>query len=399
MLVISGVFLLATVAALAWRPRSGLPIAVGTIGVAFELATGAVGMSALERAGRETVPLALFLVAALWLAQLADGAGLAGWAAGALDRAARGRRAVLYGLVCVTCAVLTATVSLDGAVVLMVPLVARLAAADAPLGRVLLLGTVAVANAFSLAVPQGNPTNLVVMERLGLGPAAFVSHLLVPALAATVVCALAAALAGRRALAGVGRRPLRVAGLDRRGRAAAGVLVVAAAAAAAAPWLGFAPWWALCAVAGAAYAAALVLRRPVPGLPVPWRISGQVAVLVVLVEALPGAAGSLAAGGSLLALLAVALGAAILAGAANNLPASVALAGVLGAPGPSAWAALAGLTVGAIGTPHGSVATLIAFDRAGPAAAPAAGAHLRLWLPAAALATATAATVLWLGAR
>src|SRR5581483_10544637 len=34
--------------------------------------------------------------------------------------------------------------------------------------RPLLLGVVAVANGFSLAVPEGNPTNLVVVQHLGL---------------------------------------------------------------------------------------------------------------------------------------------------------------------------------------------------------------------------------------
>ena len=67
----------------------------------------------------------------------------------------------------------------------MVPVVLALARRAPELRRPLLFGTVAVANAFSLALPQGNPANVVVMERSGLGPADFVAHLMLPALAAT----------------------------------------------------------------------------------------------------------------------------------------------------------------------------------------------------------------------
>src|SRR5919201_578839 len=54
----------------------------------------------------------------------------------------------------------------------------------------LFLGAVGVANAVSLSVPEGNPTNLVVMSRLGLSTSAFLEHLLVPGLCAGVLCAL-----------------------------------------------------------------------------------------------------------------------------------------------------------------------------------------------------------------
>jgi hypothetical protein len=86
----------------------------------------------------------------------------------------------------------------------------------------------------------------------------------------------------------------------------------------------------------------------------------------------------------------MALGIAVLSSVANNLPVSAAVATVVTA-GPGAYAALIGLTVGALATPHGSVATMIARDLAGDdgdlpprALAPAAGlavlgATLALW--------------------
>ena len=64
-------------------------------------------------------------------------------------------------------------------------------------------------------------------------------------------------------------------------------------------------------------------------------------------------------------LLAVALAAGAAAAVANNLPASVSAAALLAA-GPTAYAASIGLAVGALATPQGSVATLIATDLAGP---------------------------------
>lgn len=68
-------------------------------------------------------------------------------------------------MVCGLCALVTAVVSLDGAVVLTVPVLLVLSRRfGAPLPA-LLLGVVAVANAASIAVPQGNPTNLASNRR------------------------------------------------------------------------------------------------------------------------------------------------------------------------------------------------------------------------------------------
>lgn len=390
MLVLSLLPLGATVAALARRPAGLLAVGVGAAGAAVELAAGTIGSVALERALAATLPLVAFLSAAFWLAALAERAGLADALAAALARRARGSGLRLYAVTCALCAGLTATLSLDGAVVLLVPLVLAASREDPALRRTLLLGTVAVANGFSLAVPQGNPTNLVVIQRLGLSPAGFVAHLFVPALLAAVVCAAVPALLGHRAL-----RAARVGGPAPRVRSplsglAAAALAAAGATGVAGPWLGVAPWWTLTGVAVVTWLTARASGHPVPAVPVPWRIAAQVAVLVVLVEAIPGI-GALAAPASLLGVLAVALGAAVLAALANNLPAGVALAGLLGAPGLGAYAALTGLSVGALATPHGSVATLIAFERGGVPRR-----SLATILPTALAATILAATTLWL---
>jgi hypothetical protein len=120
-------------------------------------------------------------------------------------------------------------------------------------------------------------------------------------------------------------------------------------------------WWSLPLPALIALAAH---PRPRPRLRVPARLSVQLTCLLVLIAWLgklpaPSPSGPLA-----LLALALAIGAA--AAIANNLPVSVS-AGSLLAAGPGGYAATIGLGVGALATPQGSVATLIAADLAGPA--------------------------------
>ena len=218
----------------------------------------------------------------------------------------------------------------------MVPLVRALSRRGAVATGSFVVGAVAVANAASLAVPEGNPTNLVVMSRLGVSPAAFVGHLLLPALGATLLCALVPlrGLRGHYVLQPVAPEPKR------------------------------SPMF------------------------VPWRIGAQMAGLLA---ALDGLAPSLSLhGGGLTSLLAVAAGTALASGIANNLPASASVA-ALGTAGPGVYAALIGLSVGALATAHGSVATLIARDLSGEQRPWA-----RVWAPAAAGAVALATLVLGL---
>src|SRR5439155_23043188 len=120
-------------------------------------------------------------------AALAVRAGASSWAAGRLAERAAGSGRALFVYVCWLTAVLTALVSLDGAVVLMAPVVLELARRyGAPL-RPLLLGVVAVANSSSLALPEGNPTKLVVTARLRLPLDGVASKTLLPSLPSTVL--------------------------------------------------------------------------------------------------------------------------------------------------------------------------------------------------------------------
>jgi arsenical pump membrane protein len=329
------VIAVAAVVIVAVRPRSWW--AVGAVG-SLAFFTGA------ERIGealRAVAPTAVFLTVAVGLAAPAVRLGAARWVADTLAGRARSSGRRLFTLVCLLAVALTALVSLDGAVVLMAPVVVELRRRfGAPL-RPLLLGVVAVANASSLALPEGNPTNLVVIERLGLPLGRAAATTIVPGLLAAVLCAAAVAWTQRGEL----RAPLR-------------------------------RWSAASAAPSALAPGALGVARVVV----------QIAALLVVLLPLGRVD---VRGDGLGPLLGVTLAVSALAALANNLPASSIVAAGL-VPGPAAYAALVGLSVGALATPQGSVATLIAGDIA------AERPHARV-LVLAALAAAVAATVVaWL---
>jgi len=347
------------VVVLAARPRSNASAAVVATIAAVELVLGARGSAAITTVG----PVIAFLTAAMTLAQVATTSGLGDRVALALARGARGHPAALYGLACGLCALLTAVVSLDGAVVLMVPIVLALHRRHgAPLAP-LLLGVVGVANAASIAVPQGNPTNLVLIGHLHLSPLAFTRHMVVPGIIATIICASVVAVLEHRQLRVRYPAPRsRPEPLSREQRVAALALGAAAVAAWAAPFAGIPPWWPFVA----AVSVALLATRSWSAVVVPWRVAVQISALVIIAGAIGLRVPEVHAV-ALPILLTVALATGGAAALINNLPASVWAASLL-TSGPVAFAAVVGLAVGALAAPQGSVATLIAADLAGPEA-------------------------------
>jgi Na+/H+ antiporter NhaD/arsenite permease-like protein len=383
MLIVHAILAAIAIAALAVRPRSARATFAALAAAGVDVLLGAPVAPALA----VVAPLTAFLGAALTLAALVERSGIADRAAQALAARAGGSALALYALVCATCAVLTAAVSLDGAVVLMVPLLLALARRFGAPFAPLFLGAVVVANAGSIAVPQGNPTNLVVIDRLGLAPDTFLAHMLAPGLAAAAIGAVGVALSERRALSPAiptaqrDRSPL-----SRAERRALAALGATAATSWAAPLFGVAPWWPFAAVVAIAVLATGRRPRPV----VPWRVAAQVAALVVVTGAL-GLAVTAPPRIALPGLLLVACGVGAASALANNLPVSVSAASLLAA-GPSAYAAAVGLAVGSVATPHGSVATLIASQMAG-SDAPAPRARLFAAVAGAGVLAATA--LLW----
>jgi arsenical pump membrane protein len=328
-----------TVLVVAARPRSWVAT-LAAAGLAVAGAGREGGIRVLAEALRAVAPTAAFLCVAVALAAVAVRVGADRAAAVRLAAWARGSGRRLFVLVCALTALLTGLLSLDGAVVVMVPVLVELERRYAAPLRPLLLGVVAVANAFSLALPEGNPTNLVVIERLGMPLGTAAATTILPGAVATLVCATAVGWRERQALSAlqVGRRTSPTS--SPLGPGAAGIA----------------------------------------------RVVVQIAALLVVLLPL-GRIDVRGAGLPTLALVTLAVSA--LAALANNLPASTIVATGL-APGPAAYAALVGLSVGALATPQGSVATLIAGDLAGEPS------HTRVLLPAALVAALSATLAIWL---
>lgn len=384
MLIVHLILAAVAVAALTARARCPGAVLVAVLAAAItDIVLGAPTSTAIS----VIAPLLAFLGAALTLAALVERSGLAERVAFGLAAGARGNSFVLYVLACAVCGLLTATVSLDGAVVLIVPLLLVLARRFGAPFAPLFLGAVVVANAASIAVPQGNPTNLVIIDRLGLSPATFIAHMFAPGLAAALICAGAVAICERRALSA----PLRTAERTREVLSAAEwhaaiSLVVAALTAWSAPLFGIAPWWPFAAAVGVAIATS----RARPRLVLPWRLALQVGALVIVIGAIgleawvPSALG-------LPALIAVAVGIGAVSALANNLPVSVCATGLLSAGAP-AYAATVGLAIGSLATPQGSVATMIATQLAGANAPPV---RIRRLTPLAVASTLAATVLVW----
>src|SRR5437763_3082538 len=198
MLIVHGILAGVAVATLALGSHRALSTVLAIGAALADLALGA----AVEPAVSVMAPLLVFLAAALALAALVAESGLSARLAALLVAAGHGRIATLYALVCAASAALTAAVSLDAAVVVMVPVLDNLRRTARTSFPALFLGAVAVANGASIMVPQGNPTNLVVIGSLRMSPAAFTARMLTPGLAATMICASGVAIRSRRQLGG-----------------------------------------------------------------------------------------------------------------------------------------------------------------------------------------------------
>jgi arsenical pump membrane protein len=332
-LVLHWIIAVLAVVLVAARPRSWAAAVAAASPALLVNASAAGGVL------RAVAPTAILLAVALGLSGAAVRLGFARWTAGRLAEAADGSTRRLFVLVCAVTALFTAAATLDGAVVVMAPVLVQLHRRfGAPL-RPLVLGTVAVANAFSLALPEGNPTNVVVIERLGLSLGRETRAMLLPGVIAAVLCAAAVARRERRAL------DLPLGGGSR----------------------------------------AQASERTPTGLLGVARLGVQI---VALLAALTPLGHPTLGGAGLPGLLAVALVVSALAALANNLPASAIVAAGLTA-GPAAYAALIGLSVGALAVPRGSVATAIAGELTGERA------HARVLVPAALAAALAATFVMW----
>lgn len=274
-------------------------------------------------------------------------------------------------------AIVTATLNLDAAVVLLTPLYLRVARRKGVDAFALALQPALLSGLASSALPVSNLTNLIAAGQLHLATSGFVGHLGLPTLAAVGAGWLAYRAAFRR-IGASGPRPARALGHDDPllayvgpgedrllGRSPGAVLLVGGAFCAAvvagflaAPLVGGAPW----EVAAVGDLVLVGLTSSFPARAVPWQ---SVVVVLGLGVLATGAARHLpvaqALGGSSPAELARSvLVSAAAANVVNNLPAVLVALPHLGHHSSwTGWSVLLGTNVGPLLVPSGSLAVLL----------------------------------------
>ncbi|GAA5029800.1 arsenic transporter [Actinopolymorpha pittospori] len=363
------------------RPRN-YPEAVAAVpAAALVLVTGGIGLDQAWRQITDLLPVVVFLMAILVIADACDAEGLFTSLGGLLNTTARGHPRRLLTWVFVVASLTTAVLSLDATVVLLTPVVVASALRARVSPRPHVYACTHLANSASLLLPVSNLTNLLALSTSGLSFLSFAGLMLVPWLAVIVV----EYAVFRRFFAGDLREQASAAAPDRPGEggrpeadtptrerlpvvALVVVGLVLAGFAVAQPF-GLEPVW--FAVAGAVVLSGDGLRRR---RLTPRRVGRAVSLdFALFVLGLGVVVSAVAAGGlgravdtilpsgtSFLALLGVAAVAALLANLVNNLPAMLLLLPLLGAGGPGpVLAALIGVNVGPNLTYVGSLATLL----------------------------------------
>ncbi|WP_320778345.1 SLC13 family permease [Streptomyces sp. CRN 30] len=365
---LSVVLLVAVLAAAVARPSRLPEAAVAVPAAGLVIVTGAVPLEHALAEAERLGPVLGFLAAILVLAKLCDDEGLFQACGAWMARVSAGRPGRLLGATFLLASGITAVLSLDATVVLLTPVVfatvARLGARPAPY----VYACAHLANTASLLLPVSNLTNLLAFEESGLSFTRFAALMALP----WVVAVAAEYLVLRRFFAAdlaAGCTPpedperpaVPVFALATVAGTLAGFVVTSA--------LGAEPAWAALAGALVLGVRALVRRTTTPRSLVratSWPFLAFVLGLGIVVRAvvdngLAGALGRLLpASDGLPALLVLAVVAALLANAINNLPAVLVLL-PLAAPGGAGavLAVLLGVNIGPNLTYAGSLATLL----------------------------------------
>jgi arsenical pump membrane protein len=365
--ILAIVLLGATLAVAVVRPR-GLPEAlVFGPAAALVLALGILPLQVAAAEARSLGPTIWFLAAVLVLAGMAERAGL--FVAGGtwMAAASRGRPVALLALVFVVASIVTAILSLDATVVLLTPVVFATAAQLRLRARPDVYACTHLANSASLLLPVSNLTNLLAFRASGLSFLRFGAIMALPWLSAIAVEWLvlrrffAADLVGRGVTDGGRRAALPVYPVVVIALTLLGFFVTS--------FLHIEPAWAATAGALALVIPELLrgkasLRDVARAGDVPFLAFVLALGLIVRAVSYRGLGSAVdhlvPHGSSLWSLLVLAVLAALLANAINNLPAVLLLlpAAAAGGAGP-VLAVLIGVNTGPNLTYMGSLATLL----------------------------------------
>jgi arsenical pump membrane protein len=243
----------------------------------------------------------------------------------------------------------TVVLNLDTTVVLLTPLYARVARRSGTDPLPLVVIPLLLASLASSVLPVSNLTNLIVVDKLHVGVGAFVTHLALPSLVASTVGWLVYRRRyPRRIERGEGHAPDRRA-LAIGGAVVAGVLVGFVVG----PAFGIDPW----VTAAGADVVLVAITRVVPWRSVPLLTAAGIAALAALVGLVVPAHAlrSLLAHGVLLP----SVGAAVMANAVNNLPATLVAVDSVHRMSWGMWAWLLGVNTAAVLVPVGALANLL----------------------------------------
>jgi len=153
------------------HPRGRVEAFAGVGGAVLALSTGALGVAAARTELTDLLPVVVFLLAILVVAEACRAEGL--FSAVGARLALRGDPHSLLLLAATVAALVTVALSLDATVVLLTPVVIAAAAAVRAPSRPAELACVRMANSASLLLPVSNLTNLLALSHLSLSFGAF----------------------------------------------------------------------------------------------------------------------------------------------------------------------------------------------------------------------------------
>ncbi|HET8603343.1 MAG TPA: SLC13 family permease [Marmoricola sp.] len=349
------------------HPRGWVEALAGVAGAALALSTGVLGLAGVRTEVAGLLPVVLFLLAVLVVAEVCRCEGL--FSALGARLALRGDPRRMLTLAVVVAAVVTVALSLDATVVLFTPVVIAAAAAARTPSRPAELACVRMANSASLLLPVSNLTNLLALPDLHLSFGGFLLRMAPTWVVVVGVEYVALRLVCRRDLAN-GRRTGPVDGLlpplPRVPLVAVGLMLAGFAATSA---FGIAPVWTAAAAALALSVHTVARRRSTAAHLVHSAhvsfgvfVLGLGVVVAVLARTWLGDAvqALVPSSDGLGGLLAVAVLGAVLANLVNNLPATLLVAPMVAPLGTTAvLALLVGINVGSSLTWTGSLANLL----------------------------------------